>query len=256
MSRGFTRMMNVMVLACQEFGLTMSEKKTEGMHLWSHPNTTSNTLQIEAVGQRYKQTTEFVYLGGAISESADLDTEIKRRIGAAWISVRKYSSQLYDQRNARLSLKIRLFKAEVMEAILCGCATWTMRAQDFSSLRTAHHKLLLRIIGFRRKDRTGYKPLSYREVLERTGSERIETKFGSANLGSPGPLSGKATQGSRSESCLGGWRCKGPSEEVDRRRLGWTASRKISRPSERSRATAKDGSWSHSELLSRMDGIG
>ena len=101
-----------------------------------------------------------MYLGGAISESADLDIEIKRRIGAAWASVRKYSSQLYDRRNARLSLKIRLFKAEVMEAMLYGCPTWTMRSQDFSSLRTANHKLLLRIIGFRRKDRTGYKPLS------------------------------------------------------------------------------------------------
>ena len=52
-------------------------------------------------------------------------------------------------------------------------------------------------------------------------------QFGSANLGSPEPLSDKATQGFQSESCLGGWRCKGPSEEVDRRRRGWTASRKI-----------------------------
>ena len=167
---------------------TVSEKKTEAMHLWSHPHTTSNALRIEAAGQRYKQTTEFVYLGGAISESADLDIEIKRRIGAAWASVRKYSSQLYDRRNARLSLKIRLFKAEVMEAMLYGCATWTMRSQDFSSLRTAHHKLLLRIIGFRRKDRIGYKPLSYREVLERTGSERIETTIRKRQLGFAGAL--------------------------------------------------------------------
>ena len=163
------------IVTCQEFGQTVSEKKTEAMHLWSHPHTASNALRIEAAGQRYKQTTEFVYLGGAISESADLDIEIKRRMGAAWVSVRKYSSQLYDRRNARLSLKIRLFKAEVMEVMLYGCATWTMRSQDFSSLRTAHHKLLLRIIGFRRQDRIGYKPLSYRKVLERTGSERIET---------------------------------------------------------------------------------
>ena len=59
-----------------------------------------------------------MYLGGAISESADLDTEIKRRTGAAWANVRKYSSQLYDRRNARLSFKIRLLKAEVMEAML------------------------------------------------------------------------------------------------------------------------------------------
>ena len=81
--RGLSRMMYVIVVACQEFGLTVSEKKTEAMHLWSQPNTASNALRIEAAGQRYKQTTEFVYLGGATIESADLDTEIKRRIGAA-----------------------------------------------------------------------------------------------------------------------------------------------------------------------------
>ena len=60
----------------------MSEKKAEAMHLWSHSHTASNALRIEAAGQRYKQTTEFVYLGGTISESADLDTEVKRRIAA------------------------------------------------------------------------------------------------------------------------------------------------------------------------------
>ena len=92
--RGLTRRMEVIVVACQEFGLTVSEKKTEVMHLWSHSNRASHALRIEAAGQRYKQTTGFVYLGGAISESADLGTEIKRRIGAAWASARKYSSQL------------------------------------------------------------------------------------------------------------------------------------------------------------------
>ena len=35
--RGLTRMMGVIVVTCQEFGLTVSEKKTEAMHLWSHP---------------------------------------------------------------------------------------------------------------------------------------------------------------------------------------------------------------------------
>ena len=254
--RELTRMMGVIVIACQEFGPTVSEKKTEAMHLWSHPHTASNALRIKAAGQRYKQTTEFVYLGGAISESADLDIEIKRRIGAAWASVRKYSSQLYDRRNARLSLKIRLFKAEVMEIMLYGCATWTMRSQDFSSLRTAHHKLLLRIIGFRRKDRIGHKPLSYREVLERTGSERIETIIRKRQLGFAGALVRQGDSRLSKRVILGGWRYKGPSEEVDRRRHGWTASRKISRPSGRSRAKTEDGSGSHLELLSRMDGIG
>ena len=59
--------------------------------------------------------------------------------------------------------------------MIYGCATWTMRFQDFSRLRTAHHKLRLHIIGSRRKGRTGYKPLSYGEIFEKAGSERIET---------------------------------------------------------------------------------
>ena len=58
-----------------------------------------------------------------------------------------------------------------------------MRTQDFDSLRTVHHKLLLRVISFRRKDRTGYKPISYGEMLERTGSERIELKIRKRQLG-------------------------------------------------------------------------
>ena len=107
--RRITKMMGVIVFACQEFGLRVSEKKTEAMHLWSHPHSASNALRIEAAGQRYKQTTEFVYLGGAISESADLDIEIKSHIGDAWASVRKYSSQLYDRRNARPSLTSMLY---------------------------------------------------------------------------------------------------------------------------------------------------
>ena len=72
--------------------------------------------------------------------------------------------------------------------MLYGCATWIMRSRDFSSLRTAHHKLLLRIIGFRRKDRIGYEPLSYGEVLENTGSERIETTIRKRQLGFAGAL--------------------------------------------------------------------
>ena len=254
--RGLTRMMGVIVVACQEFGLRVSEKKTEAMHLWSHPSTASNALRIEVAGQLYKQTTEFVYLGGAISESADLGIEIKRRIGAAWARVRKYSSQLYDRRNARLSLMIRLFKAEVMEAMLYGCATWTVCSQDFSSLRTAHHKLLLGIIGFRRKDRTGYKPLLYREVRERTGCEHIETTIRKRQLGFAAALVRQGDSRLSKQVMFGRLAVQGP-KRGGRPATSWVdCLQKISRPSGRSRAKAKNGSGSHSALLSRMDGIG
>ena len=175
------------------------------MHLWSHPHTALNALRIKAAGQRYKQTTEFVYLGGAISEIADLDIEIKRRIGAAWASVRKYSSQLYDQRNARLSLKIRLFKAEVMEAKLYGCATWTI-----FTLRTLAAYVLLTTIyscalsAFGARTAPGINPYRIRRFSRGPVPNASKQQFGSTNLRSPGSLSGKVTQGSQSESCLGG----------------------------------------------------
>ena len=145
-----------------------------------------------------------------------------------------------------------------MEAKLYGCATWTMRFQDFSSayvLPTTSYSCALSAFGIRTAPGINrYRIGRFSRGPVPNASKR---QFGSAKLGSSEPLSGKATQGFQSESCLGGWRCKGPSEEVDRRRRGWTASRKISRPSGRSRAKAKDGrSGLHSELLSRIDGIG
>ena len=42
--RGLTRIMGVIVVTYQEFGLTVSKKKTGVMHLWSHPHTASNAL--------------------------------------------------------------------------------------------------------------------------------------------------------------------------------------------------------------------
>ena len=52
--RSLIRMMDVIVVACQKFGLTPSEKKIEAMHLWFDSSTTSNAIQIEAPGRRYK----------------------------------------------------------------------------------------------------------------------------------------------------------------------------------------------------------
>ena len=49
LSRGLTRMMDVIVVACPEFRRTVSEK-TKAMHLWSDPSTASNALRIKAAG--------------------------------------------------------------------------------------------------------------------------------------------------------------------------------------------------------------
>ena len=53
-TRGLTRIIDVIIVAYQEFGLTVSKKKIDAMRLWSHSSTASNTLRLQATWQRYK----------------------------------------------------------------------------------------------------------------------------------------------------------------------------------------------------------
>ena len=44
------------------------------------------TFSVEAAGQVYNQTNEFVYLRGAVNHNADLFVEVDRRIRNAWLA--------------------------------------------------------------------------------------------------------------------------------------------------------------------------
>ena len=123
------KMMGVIVVVCAAFGLTVPEAKTEIMCLrakWM-PESTA-TFSVEAAGQVYNQTNEFVYLGGNVSHNADLSIEVDRRTPIAWCSFRKYTLEVYDRPSARLELKIWMLRAEVLETMLYGCVAWSPRA--------------------------------------------------------------------------------------------------------------------------------
>ena len=89
------KMMGVVVVVCAAFGLTVSEAKTEIMCLRAKgvPEPTAK-FNVEAAGQVYNQTNEFVYLGGNVNRNADLSIEVDRRIRSAWCSFRKYALEL------------------------------------------------------------------------------------------------------------------------------------------------------------------
>ena len=84
------KMMTVIVIVCAAFGLTVSEAKTEIMCLRAKgmPESTA-TFSVEAAGQVYNQTNEFVYLGGNVNQNVDLSIEVDRRVSNAWCSFRK-----------------------------------------------------------------------------------------------------------------------------------------------------------------------
>ena len=81
------KMMGVIVVVCAAFGLTVSEAKTEIMCLPAKGMPESIAIfRVEAAGQVYNQTYEFVYLGGNVYHIADLPIEVDRRIHNAWCS--------------------------------------------------------------------------------------------------------------------------------------------------------------------------
>ena len=109
-----------------------------------------------------------------MTEVPDMSVEITRRTCACWMRIRRYLRELYDQRKVALSLKIRMDKAEAIEALLYGCSTWALRQEHYAKLRTVHNRVLLCIIGAQRK-RPDHRMTSYNRALEKTGCESIET---------------------------------------------------------------------------------
>ena len=140
-----------------------------------------NLLNIHTYIHTYIQVQSFTYLGGAVTETPDMSVEIARRTSACWARIRRYSRELYGQPKVALSLKTRMVKAEVIEALLYGCSTWTFRQEHYTKLRTVHHRVLLRIIGAQRK-RPDHRMTSYNRALEITGCESIETTLRTRRL--------------------------------------------------------------------------
>ena len=126
---GLKRIMTVIVTACSLFGLTVSDAKAEILCLETKGGG-KVSFTTNAVGQVYKHTIEFVYLGRATTADRDLSIEMKRRLQRAWACFQRYKMEIYDRPGVRLQLKVRLLKAEVVETLLYGYTTWKRTYAD------------------------------------------------------------------------------------------------------------------------------
>ena len=81
--------------------------------------------------------------------------------------------EIYDRPSLRLRLKVRLLKAEVIEALLYRCMTWSPNKPDYDRLRRVHHSMLFRCLGWRKRKRDDH-TLLYADALAKTASESIE----------------------------------------------------------------------------------
>ena len=51
--------------------------------------------------------------------------------------------EIYDRPSARLRLKVRMLKAEVLETLLYGYVSGVRAKADYDRLRKVHHQMLL-----------------------------------------------------------------------------------------------------------------
>ena len=134
----------------------------------------STAYTVDDGASRSSRANLQTYLRGAVTEAPDMSVEIVRRTRTCWMRIRGYLRELYDQPKVALSLKTRMVKAEAIEALLYGCSTWTLRQEHYAKLRTVHHRVLLCIIGAKRKRPEHWMTL-YNRALEITRCESIET---------------------------------------------------------------------------------
>ena len=200
---GLARMMTTIVEVFREFGLTVSEKKTETLSMRAPEKQPKKggspppPLVIEAAGQKYAQTTQFRYMGGLVNEDGELTQEINHRSRAAWACIRRFSRELFDRPRAPWRLKVRLLRAEAMEALLHGCMTRAPRREHYRLLRRTYHRLLLRVIGYRR-ERGTYRQLSYAQPSRRQGAKAWKLPFDNGDFCSREPWPDNPPGASRS----------------------------------------------------------
>ena len=221
--RGLGWVMAVFVEVFSTFGLTISESKTETMCM-SIPRAQATEIVFNATGQQYRQTISFLYLGGTVTKTPNLSDEIIRRIRAGWMGFKRYKLELYDRPKASLlTLKARLVRSEVVEALSYGCATWTPLKGHFAKLRTTHHRMLLQILGAWCKP-PNKRILSYKYALQRTECESIETQpCARGGCCGRGRCSAQVTAGYPRGSCRESSRTQGNVGRGGRRKSGQIA---------------------------------
>ena len=108
-AEGLAKIMTVIVTVFEAAGPTVSQKKTETMLLRTlNQVLPTSPLVVEAAGQRYMKTTQFLYLGRLIDANADIMPEIKRWIRLAWACYDRFKRERYDMEDAPFILKLRL----------------------------------------------------------------------------------------------------------------------------------------------------
>src|SRR6218665_2572562 len=104
----------------QRFGLKINVEKTKTI------GKQQKTVEIKIGGETLEQVTEFIYLGGVITEDGRCTKDIKRRIGLASAMFGKMW-RVWRSNNITTATKVKLYGTFVIPVMMYGSECWCLR---------------------------------------------------------------------------------------------------------------------------------
>lgn len=158
---------NLFSKACDDFGLTISTKKTEVLYQPA-PGSPYTEPNIKVNGERLAVSEKFVYLGSTLSRSANIDEEVAYRIARASTAFGRLKQNVWERRGLSLETKLKVYRAVVLPSLLYACETWTVYSRHAKQLNAFHLRCLRALLRVKWQDK-----VPDTEVLKRAESESI-----------------------------------------------------------------------------------
>ena len=162
--------------ACDNFGLTISTKKTEVMHQpapgrpYVEPNISINNQRLNAVDK-------FTYLGSTLSRNVLIDDEVNARLAKASVAFGRLNKNVWDRRGITTETKIKVYHAVVLTTLLYGCEAWTVYQRHARKLNHFHTTSFRKLLGIKWQEK-----IPDTEVLTRAGLPSVHTMLMQAQL--------------------------------------------------------------------------
>ena len=154
------RLIDRFAKACDEFGLTISLKKTNimGQDISSIPSISIGDHSLEVVE-------DFTYLGSTISSNLSLDTELNTRIGKAATAMARLTKRVWSNTMLTTNTKMRVYQACVLSTLLYSCESWTLYTRQELRLNAFHLRSIRKILGITWQDRVPNKDVLARAKI-------------------------------------------------------------------------------------------
>ena len=154
-------------VACDNFGLTISIKKTEVMYQPA-PGVSYIEPSITIHGQKLSVADKFTYLGSTLSRSASIDEEVTYRLSRASSAFGRLKANVWDRKGLTIATKLKVYNAVVLPSLLYACETWTVYSRHSKQLNAFHMRCLRSLLGIQWQDK-----VPDTEVLQRAESVSI-----------------------------------------------------------------------------------